>query len=145
MSPVSTTATYAPARPDPRSVGGPAGRPARRPATRPARRPARHHDAAPRARVRLTRRGRVVLTLLLLALVLALFTVFSGYSAATGEPGDRVPTTTVVVGEGDTLWAIASAVAEPGRTREVVHEIQKLNSLPGPELVEGQELAVPVG
>ena len=98
-----------------------------------------------RAPLRLTRRGRLVVTLLLLGLVLALFTVFGGYSAATGEAGEQLPTRTVVVGEGDTLWAIASAVAGPGETREVVHEIQELNSLPGPELVEGQELAVPVG
>jgi len=97
------------------------------------------------APLRLTRRGRLVVTLLLLGLMLALFTVFSGYSAATGEAGEQLPTRTVVVGEGDTLWAIASEVAEPGETREVVHEIQELNSLPGPELVEGQELAVPVG
>ncbi len=95
--------------------------------------------------LRLTRRGRLVVTLLLLGLMLAMFTVFSGYSAATGESGEPLPTRTVVVGEGDTLWAIASEVAEPGETREVVHEIQELNSLPGPELVEGQELAVPVG
>jgi hypothetical protein len=97
------------------------------------------------APLRLTRRGRLVVTLLLLGLMLALFTVFSGYSAATGEAGEQLPTRTVVVGEGDTLWAIASEVAGPGETREVVHEIQELNSLPGPELVEGQELAVPVG
>ena len=97
------------------------------------------------APLRLTRRGRLLVTLLLLGLVMALFTIFSGYSAASGEAGKQVPTRTVVVGEGDTLWGIASTVAEPGETRELVHEIQKLNSLPGPELVEGQELAVPVG
>ncbi len=97
------------------------------------------------AALRLTRRGRLVVTVLLLGLMLAQFTVFSGYSAATGDAGEQLPTRTVVVGEGDTLWEIASEVAEPGETREVVHEIQQLNSLPGPELVEGQELAVPVG
>ncbi len=103
------------------------------------------HHAGHHTQLRLTRRGRLVVTLLLLGLVLALFTVFSGYSAASGEAGVQQPTRTVVVGEGDTLWAIASEVAEPGETRSVVHEIQKLNSLPGPELVVGQELAVPVG
>jgi LysM repeat protein len=97
------------------------------------------------APLRLTRRGRLVVTVLLLGLTLVLFTVFSGYSAATGDAGEQVPSRTVVVGEGDTLWEIASEVAEPGETREVVHQIQQLNSLPGPELVEGQELAVPVG
>jgi LysM repeat protein len=97
------------------------------------------------APVRLTRRGRVVVTLLLVGLVLVAFTVFSGYSAATGEAGEQQPSRTVVVEEGDTLWGIASAVAEPGGTRELVHRIQQLNNLPGPELVEGQELAVPIG
>ena len=96
------------------------------------------------APLRLTRRGRLVVTLLLLGLMLALFTVFSGYSAATGEAGSspdphgrrrrgRHPV-------GDRLGGRGA-----GETREVVHEIQELNSLPGPELVEGQELAVPVG
>jgi LysM repeat protein len=117
--------------------------------TSPRTAPRRPHGGARRpaqqATVRLTRRGRLVVTLLLLALVLVLFTVFSGYSAATGEAGSPQPTRTVVVDEGDTLWGIASTVAEPGGTRELVHEIQELNSLPGPELVEGQELAVPVG
>jgi hypothetical protein len=86
----------------------------------------------------------VVLTLLLLALVLLTLTLFSGQSAASGEAGRDVPTRTVVVGEGDTLWEIAAEVAEPGRTRELVHEIEKLNSLPGPALTVGQELAVPL-
>jgi hypothetical protein len=77
--------------------------------------------------------------------VLAALTLFSGHSAASGEAGQVAPTRTVVVGEGDTLWGIAAAVAQPGEIREMVHEIEKLNSLPGPALAEGQTLAVPVG
>ncbi len=95
--------------------------------------------------LRLTRRGRVVVTLVMLAVVLVAFTMFSGYSAATREVGTRVDTRTVVVDQGDTLWAIAAKAADDRDVREVVHEIQRLNSLSGPELVEGQELAVPVG
>lgn len=110
--------------------------------TRPAR--VAMAPAQPRGQVRLTRRGRLVVTLFLLGLMLVAFTVFSGYSSASGETGVDVPTRTVVVSEGDTLWAIASEVAEEGEIREMVHRIQKLNSLPGPSLVEGQELAVPV-
>jgi nucleoid-associated protein YgaU len=120
----------APARPTRRTA-----RPVHRPTAGPAQ---------PIGDVRLTRRGRVVVTLMLLALALVALTLFSAQSAATRESGANVPTRTVVVGEGDTLWQIAGAVAEPGRIRELVHEIQKLNSLPGPALVEGQELAVPV-
>jgi LysM repeat protein len=95
--------------------------------------------------VRLTRRGRLVLTVLMLAAVLAVLTLFSGHSAASGEAGAVAPTRSVVVGEGDTLWGLASQVAEPGEIRDVVHQIQKLNALPGPTLVEGQVLAIPVG
>jgi len=105
--------------------------------------------AAPRearpGTVRLTRRGRVVAVVLLLALVLAALTVFGSHSAATGEAGTPVPTRTVEVDEGDTLWGIASEVAEPGEVREMVHQIQELNALTGSGLAVGQEIAVPVG
>jgi len=43
------------------------------------------------------------------------------------------------------LWAIASAVAEPGQVREMIHQIKELNALPSAALAEGQEIAVPVG
>jgi LysM domain len=99
---------------------------------------------APQGRVRLTRRGRVVVTLLLLGLVLAAAVLLGGTSVATGDAGTDVPTRTIVVGEGDTLWQIAGDVAGSGDVRETVHRIEKLNSLPGPALEVGQELAVPV-
>jgi hypothetical protein len=96
--------------------------------------------------VRLTRRGRVVVTLLLLGLLFAAFVVFSGRSVASGEAGTPVPTREVVVGEGDTLWGIAADAAGPDTDiRELVHDIEELNSLPGPSLVVGQEIAVPIG
>ncbi len=97
------------------------------------------------ASVRLTRRGRVVVTVLVLGLVLAVSTLFAGRSAATREVGAETRTHTVVVSQGDTLWAIAAEVASPGGTREMVHRIERLNALSSPALVEGQELAVPVG
>ena len=108
-----------------------------RPAARPSARP------ASRGQLRLTRRGRVVMTLLLLGLVLGAAVLFGGTSVATGDAGATVPTRTVVVGEGDTLWDIAGEVAAPGEVREMVHQIEKLNSLPGPALEVGQQLAVP--
>lgn len=94
--------------------------------------------------VRLTRRGRLILLLLFVGLAFALISVFGGHSAATGEAGLPVETRTVVVGEGDTLWGIASDVAEPGEVREMIHHIQQLNALPSASLMQGQKLAVPV-
>lgn len=106
---------------------------------RPARRPAAVPDP-----MRLTRRGQMLLLVAFLALAFAVFTVFGGQSAATGQPGTPVPTRMVQVGDGDTLWAIASTIAEPGQVREMIHQIKQLNALPSAALVEGQEIAVPV-
>lgn len=111
---------------------------------RPPSRRASSGGPAPCGELRLTGRGRVVITLLFLALVLAVLTLLSGYSAAIGSAGDPAPTRTVVVEEGDTLWGIAAGVADGRDLREVIHEIERLNALSGPGLVEGQELAVPV-
>ena len=146
---MSTSTATRPGRRTTRPVRIPTQRPAVLPAApavlpaqrapRPAARPSGQGS------VRLTRRGRIVLTLLLLGLVLGALVVFSGQSVATGETGAPVPTRTVVVGEGDTLWDIAAEVAGDGDIRETVHEIEQLNSLPGPALVVGQEIAVPLG
>lgn len=110
---------------------------------------ARPRVPAPAARggrtaVRLTRRGRVVVLALILLVMLAAMTALGSGSAATGEAGAPVQTRTVEVGEGDTLWAIASEVAAPGETREMVHRIQELNALSGAGVTIGQEIAVPV-
>ena len=96
------------------------------------------------ASVRLTRRGRLVVVFLFLGLMLAALTVFGATSAATGEAGEPVPTRTVLVDEGDTLWMIASEVAAPGEVREMVHRIEELNALSGAGVYVGQRIAVPV-
>ena len=101
--------------------------------------------ARPAPAVRLTRRGRVTLFVLLVAAVFVTLTVFGSQSAATGEAGAPVETRMVLVAEGDTLWAIASEIAEPGEVRDMIHHIQKLNALSTASLQRGQELAVPVG
>lgn len=97
-----------------------------------------------RPSLRLTRRGRLVLLALLVGLVFAATSVFGSHSAATSEVGRPVDTRTVLVGEGDTLWGIASQIAEPGETREMIHRIKQLNALADASLMQGQRLAVPV-
>lgn len=105
----------------------------------------RRSSERPGGVLRLTRRGRLVVTLALLAVLLGVLLATAGRSVATDEAGAAAATHTVVVERGDTLWGIAAAVAGDRDLREVVHEIERLNSLPGPELVEGQALAVPIG
>jgi LysM repeat protein len=107
--------------------------------------PARRTTARSAVAVRLTRRGRLALLALFVMAAFVALTVLGGQSAATGEPGVPVETRTVMVGEGDTLWAIASDVAESGEVREMIHRIQELNALTSASLSRGQELAVPVG
>ena len=122
--------------------GATGGGTVRRPS--PGRAAGRSHAQASHA-VRLTRRGRLVLLLTFVAVMFALLTVFGDQSAATRETGVPVETRTLEVAEGDTLWEIAASVAAPGDVREMVHQIEELNALPSAALVEGQEIAVPVG
>ena len=100
--------------------------------------------SAPRA-VRLTRRGRVVLTLAFLGLALALMVPLGGWATATLTGGSPEPVRVVEVQPGDTLYGIAGDLAKPGHIREMVHRIQELNSLPGGQITVGQKLAVPRG
>lgn len=96
-----------------------------------------------RSTVRLTRRGRlVVFTLALLAILVVGLVVASG-SVATDEPGTPEPTRVVMVGPGDTLWDIASDLADDGEIRSMVDRIQDLNALDSGMVVAGQRLVVP--
>ena len=96
--------------------------------------------------VRLTRRGRLTVTLTFLGLVLAaMVAVGSTWATASLGAGEPEVARVVVVQPGDTLYGIAASVAEPGEVREAVHRIQELNSLPSATIAEGQELAVPRG
>lgn len=96
------------------------------------------------APLRLTRRGRLVVLTFFTMLLLAAFVVAGGSSVATREGGTAEPVRVIEVDEGQTLWQIASSVAGPGETGEMVYRIRELNALPSSTLVEGQELAVPL-
>ena len=98
-----------------------------------------------RARVRLTRRGRTVLVLAFLGLVLGAMALMGDWATASLTDGPTEPVRVVEVQPGDTLYGIAGDLAEPGEVREMVHRIQELNSLPSSSLSEGQKLSVPRG
>ena len=93
--------------------------------------------------VRLTRRGRVVVVLgLLVLLVVAGFSLGRVSSQAAG-PGQHRPAPTVTVAPGETLWQLAARVAPHADPRLVVDQILRINHLATPELVAGQQLVVP--
>jgi hypothetical protein len=101
-----------------------------------------------RTRLRLTRRGRIVLTILaaLPILVGVLVGTLSSGGAVAGIDDGSAPVAfeTVVVGTGDTLWGIAESVAPSEDPREVILEIMRLNGMSDAVVQPGQQLALPV-
>ena len=108
----------------------------------PSRRARAQASAGP---ARLTRRGRVVLTLVFLAVALGLMVTFGGWATATLTGGTPDPVRVVEVQPGQTLYDIAGSVAKPGHVREMVYKIEELNSLPSATIESGQKLAIPQG
>jgi hypothetical protein len=102
------------------------------------------------APLRLTRRGRIVLSCLIVAGVtiaaLLLSLVASAGAQATNHGQARAGyqgMREVVVQPGQTLWSIASAAEPSADTRAVVQQIISVNSLAGTSIWAGQLLWVP--
>ncbi|WP_341927579.1 LysM peptidoglycan-binding domain-containing protein [Nocardioides psychrotolerans] len=93
--------------------------------------------------LRLTRRGRLVVFLGSLLVVLAVGFVLASGSVATERPGTPEPTRVVLVGPGDTLWDLAADLADDGDVRSMMAEITRLNALDSGMVSVGQELRVP--
>ena len=91
---------------------------------------------------RLTRRGRLVVFALGFLVLVAIGVAFAGGSMATEE---KEPTEVVVVAPGDTLWQLASDVADDGDVRDMMDHIVSLNDLDSVALAAGQRLEVPLG
>ena len=94
------------------------------------------------AHLRLTRRGRMVVTVLALGLALAAGSV--AQRAAAGTPDRAMEVTAHTVAAGETLWRIAAGITEPGEdVREAVDQLMELNGLADSALQVGQQLVVP--
>lgn len=101
--------------------------------------------AAPSAApLRLTRRGRLVVSLLI-ATVLVVVGLAGARTALAGDTAAPASVEQVTVLPGDTLWSIATASTPGGDVRDTVAEIRELNALQSSTLVAGQELLVPAG
>ena len=97
-----------------------------------------------RPQVRLTRRGRLVVFLGALAIVMLLGVVWGSGSVATERAGTPEPTDVVTVMPGDTLYDLAAdATPAGGDVAAMVERIQRLNALDSGMLVAGQELRIP--
>ncbi|MFY9915923.1 MAG: LysM domain-containing protein [Nocardioidaceae bacterium] len=114
-----------------------------------AARPASPARSTPRAvsrevaPVRLTRRGRLLLLMVVLALAFAAFTLLSSPAVSTDQT-HHATQHTVVVGAGQTLWDIATRIAPGEDPRTVIADIVDLNELPDAGSIRiGQQLFVP--
>jgi hypothetical protein len=104
--------------------------------------PARARAERPEG-LRLTRRGRALLTLAVIALVTVAFALGRVSSDASGAAG-AAARRTVVVQPGETLWEIARAASPAADPRDTVRRIQQINDLPGSAPVRpGQQLLLP--
>ena len=105
--------------------------------------------AGKQAPLRLTRRGRFVffgLPLLLLAVIVLSLSGFTNSPAKAADSNAELsltPTVTVTVQPGESLWAIAGAVAPERDPRDVVADIVQLNNLGAARVLPGQQLYVP--
>jgi len=101
--------------------------------------------AAPRPRLRITRRGRAVLTVLV-ALPLAAAAIVGGIGAVGATATDSHAATHfsyVTVEPGESLWQLAQQIAPNADPRDVVQAITDLNALSSGVVQPGQRLAVP--
>ena len=99
---------------------------------------------APRpATLHLTRRGRLLVVLLALLVVLGGALVATRAAAEGTSSGVQVQR--YVVAPGDTLWEIATGVARPGQDlRDVVQRIELLNNMTSASVIAGQEILLPL-
>ncbi|MGI9823439.1 LysM peptidoglycan-binding domain-containing protein [Agromyces sp. Marseille-Q5079] len=99
-----------------------------------------------RSRLRLTRRGRVVLTVLSAIPIVVLATSLvlgSGGAAAEVDAPSNVGLSYLTVADGESLWGIAESLAPNSDPREVISEIMRLNGLDDSTVQPGQRLALP--
>jgi LysM repeat protein len=107
-----------------------------------------HPGNAPQ-RLRLTRRGRVVLAVFA-AVVVSLIGLAAANGARAGDSAAPAGTaghsmTRIVVQPGQTLWTIAMRADPQADPRQVVQEIIAANALRDGSIQAGQHLLVPRG
>lgn len=100
-------------------------------------------------RLRLTRRGRIVLIGLPLVLLAALLLSLAGLLNSPAKAADAASglsvteTVSVTVQPGESLWAIAGSVDPARDPRDVIADIVQLNNLDNGKVMPGQQLFVP--
>ena len=94
----------------------------------------------------LTRRARLARTLVVLSLSVLMVSGFAMKAGAGSVSNPDGPShfVTVVVAPGESLWSLASALADGGDVRALVNEIVTVNSLESVDVQAGVRLRIPV-
>lgn len=106
------------------------------------RSPQRAQQQAPRP-ARLTRRGRLAVTLALVAVSTGVLGLVQPEAFALGR-GDGPATQRITVRPGETLWAIADRVAPDADPRSTIARLESMNHLRSSTVPAGSVLLVPV-
>jgi hypothetical protein len=131
----------APARPVPARLGRPVlvGRLVSAP---------RAAGAVPSRRIRLTRRGRIVVAALAVVAACGLFVAGASAAQASSRAAAHAATGSgqrIIVQPGSTLWSIAETADPHADARTVVQEMLQANRLKTADITAGQRLWVPRG
>jgi hypothetical protein len=96
--------------------------------------------------IRLNRRGRLARTFVVLSLAIVLGSVVSAKAGAGTDvaPAAAGSFITVTVAPGDTVWSLATRLADGGDVRSLVSEIISVNSLASVDVATGQKLRIPL-
>ncbi len=96
--------------------------------------------------IRLNRRGRLARTFVVLSLAVVMASLFGLQAGANTSEPVNAPTSYIEVtaAPGDTLWSLATRMAEGGDVRALVDEIATVNSLATAELQAGQKVRIPL-
>ncbi len=96
-------------------------------------------------RLRLTQRGRAVLTFLAATplVIGALLFALNGGTATASLEGSSAAFEYVTIEQGQTLWQVAETIAPAADPRDVISELMSLNQLTSADVSAGQELAIP--
>ena len=97
-----------------------------------------------RQSMRLSRRGRLARSFVVLSLAVVMVAGFAATSGAGQEVAGTAPRfAVVVVAPGESLWSVAKAYSA-GDVAGLVNEIREVNGLTGFDLQAGQKLRVPL-
>jgi hypothetical protein len=101
------------------------------------------------AAIRLNRRGRLARTFVVLSLAIVAASLFGAKvgaadAVASTGAGAGVAYVEVVVAPGESVWALASRMADDGDVRSLVDQIVSVNSLSSGSVSAGQKLRVPL-